>query len=46
MLLWYSVQDLGTGNASNVTSYGLLNPNGTAKSAYAHWQAGVESLTS
>ena len=46
MLLWYSVQDLGTGNASNVTSYGLLNPDGTAKPAYAHWRAGFQSLAS
>jgi hypothetical protein len=46
VLLWYSVRDLGTGNASNVTSYGLLNPDGTAKPAYAHWQAGAQSLTS
>ncbi len=46
MLLWYSVQDLGTSSATNVNSYGLLNPNGTAKPAYARWQAGVQSLTS
>jgi hypothetical protein len=46
MLLWYSVEDLGTGSASNVTAYGLLNPNGTTKPAYARWQAGVQSLAS
>jgi hypothetical protein len=46
MLLWYSVKDLGTSNTTNVNSYGLLSPNGTAKPAYARWQAGVQSLTS
>jgi hypothetical protein len=43
-LLWYSVEDLGTGSSANWTSFGLLNPNGTAKPAYARWQAAVRSL--
>jgi hypothetical protein len=46
MLLWYSVEDLGTGSSVNWTSYGLLNPNGTPKPAYARWQAAVQSMRS
>ena len=46
MLLWYSVEDLGASSTTNVNSFGLLNPNGTAKPAYTRWQAGVQSLPS
>ena len=45
MLLWYGVMDLGTGSNVNWTSYGLLNPDGSPKPAYARWQAAVQSPT-
>ena len=46
MLLWYSVEDLGTGSGANWTSFGLLNPDGSPKPAYARWHAAVQSLHS
>jgi hypothetical protein len=45
MLLWYSVQDLGTDTSQNYQWFGLERGDGSAKPALARWQAAVRSLS-